>query len=139
MLILVVIAFLINTNVIADPASVPTKNESSLIIVLNACSQDPPCLVSCIISFGDVKLYKSPILESAEKSYFPYANATNGLRVTIFKHINVQDPGTVIITKKLGDGNHCVAVSGNYSTPKISNCLNGKYTEYVRTFEHDKL
>jgi hypothetical protein len=124
----VIIAFLINMNVIADHASVPTKNGSLSIIVRNVCSQNPPCFVSCIISSGDVKLYRSAILDYAENSYFPYANTTNGLRVTIFKHNNnVQDPGTIIITKKLEDGNHCFAVSGKYSTPKISNCLNGNY------------
>ena len=137
----VIIAFLINMNVIADPASVPTKNGLSSIIVLNACSRDPPYFVSCIIGFGDVKLYRSAILDYADKSYFPYANTTNGLHVTIFKHINVQDPGTVIITKKLiKDGNHCFAVSGKYSTPEISNCLKGNYSNvyllghmYLRT------
>ena len=126
-LILVVIAFLIVTNVIAGPTSVSTKNESSLIIVLNECSQDPPCLVSCIIGFEDVKLYRSPIFASAEKSYFPYPNTT-GLWVTIYKHIDVQDPGTIIITKKLvDDGDTCFVVRGDYSTPIISKCLNGEY------------
>jgi hypothetical protein len=114
-------------NVIAGHASVPTKNGSSSIIVLNACSQDPPWFVSCIIGFGDVKLYRSAILNYAEKSYFLHAKTVNGLHVTIFKHINVQDPGTVIITKKLGDGNHCFAVSRKYLNPEISNCLNGKH------------
>ena len=129
LVVYVIIAFLIETNVIAGPASdVPTKNESPSIIVINACTQDPPCFVSCIINFENVKLHGSPILDYAEKTYFPHANTTNGLHVTIFKHINVQDPGTVIITKKLGDaGDHCFAVSGDYSTPTISKCFNGKY------------
>ena len=121
--IYVIIAFSVDTNVIAGPASVPTKIGRSLLIVLsNTCSQDPPCFISCIISFRDVKLYRSPILNLGENDYFLYANTTNGLHVTIFKHINVQDPGTVIITKKLGDGNHGFAVRGKYWTPKISDC-----------------
>ena len=128
LVVCVIIAFLVDTNVIADgSASVLTKNRPSSIIVLNGCRQDPPCFISCIIDFGDSKLHRSPILNFAEKSHFPYANTINGLNVTIFKHINVQDPGTVIITEKLGHGNHCLVVNGTYWTPKILDCLNGKY------------
>ena len=123
----IIVVFLGDTNVIAGPASVPTKNELSSIIVLNACGQDPiPCLISCIIRLEDVKLHRSPILDFAKESHFPYANGSP-IHVTIFKHIHVQDPGAIIFTKKLGDENHyCFTVSGQYWTSKISNCLNGK-------------
>ena len=43
--------------------------------------------------------------------------------VVNFKHIDAKDAGTVIITKKLADGDHCFAVSGKYEAPRLSNCL----------------
>jgi len=129
----VIIAFLIDTNVIADPTSVPMENgSSSTIVVLNACSQDPPCFVSCTIGFDNIELYRSSILGSTEESYFHYANTTIGLQVTIFKHIDVRDPGTVIFMKKLGDDEDPrFAVRGNYSTPEISECLNSEHLHIV--------
>jgi hypothetical protein len=68
-------------------------------------------------------VYKSPILGSTEESSFFYANTTTGLSIAIFKHIKILDPGTVIVTKKLEAGSHCLMVTGNYLAPKLLNCL----------------
>ncbi|XP_065216845.1 uncharacterized protein LOC135843040 [Planococcus citri] len=135
----VIIAFSqsVNTKVIAGPAtaSVPInpfiKYLSSLITFFNACGQDPQCFISYIISSGDVKLYRSPIVYAGESSFFRYPNTSDVLHVTIFKHIDAQDPGTVIFRKKIEHKNQCFGfdVIGKYSSPKvvISNCFTSCY------------
>lgn len=117
----VFIAFLVNTNA---PATIPVTDVRSWIKVFNICSLEREFFVSSSIGYDDGTLYMSPILGTGENSYFPHANTTTGLNITIFKHINAEEFGTVIITKKVaGDENHCFSVSGEYWVPKLLNCL----------------